>query len=197
MMRVGGSLARTALWRQVAYTPNRMAEQAQAGNRIRDARGRLVTQLDPVNLHVLHRYELIEAEALHDIVEDLEPGTANRRRHLILVAPGLIAALVAGIAALYYFSDAAARRDLVDTLTNPAITVSSVFCCIVIPWITARQARMKHVRFVMLEHRRCPHCGYNLHGLPTAPEDNATVCPECGCAWRIDDAALAEALAAA
>jgi transcription initiation factor TFIIIB Brf1 subunit/transcription initiation factor TFIIB len=37
----------------------------------------------------------------------------------------------------------------------------------------------------MLKHLRCPHCGYDLRGLAADPEDGATVCPECGCAWRL------------
>jgi transcription initiation factor TFIIIB Brf1 subunit/transcription initiation factor TFIIB len=39
----------------------------------------------------------------------------------------------------------------------------------------------------MLEHRRCPHCGYDLRMLPTDPDDGSTVCPECGCAWGLDE----------
>ncbi|MCP4246487.1 MAG: hypothetical protein GY778_05510 [bacterium] len=174
-----------------------MAEQTPEGKRIKDCRGRSVMQLDPVMLHVLHREVPIEAAALHEIVEELEPGTAKHRRRLIVIIPVLVVLVVAGVGALYHFSDAGARRDLVSTLKNPAIMLPSLVGGVFVPWITARQVRMKRVRFVMLKHRRCPHCGYNLHGLPTAPEDQATVCPECGCAWQIDDAALDERLAAA
>ena len=37
----------------------------------------------------------------------------------------------------------------------------------------------------MLQHRRCPHCGYDLRLLPDDCSDGATVCPECGCAWKL------------
>ena len=47
-------------------------------NRIKDARGRSVSQLDPVSLHVLHRNDTVEADVLHQIVEDIEPGTARQ-----------------------------------------------------------------------------------------------------------------------
>jgi hypothetical protein len=47
----------------------------------------------------------------------------------------------------------------------------------------------------MLKFRRCPHCGYDLRLLPADPADSATVCPECGCAWLIDDATLSQHLA--
>ena len=40
---------------------------------------------------------------------------------------------------------------------------------------------------VMLSHLRCPHCGYDIRGLAPAPEDCATVCPACGCAWILGD----------
>jgi ribosomal protein S27AE len=46
----------------------------------------------------------------------------------------------------------------------------------------------------MLEHRRCPHCGYDLRGLPDESNDGATICPECGSAWILAaDAADREA----
>jgi hypothetical protein len=155
-----------------------------------------VPQLDPVALHVWHRFDLMDREVLQDIVEELEPGTAKMRRRLIVLIPGSLFLLALGIAALYYFSDSSLRRDLVSLLTNPAIIVPSVVWCVIIPWLTGRQARLKRARFAMLKHRRCPHCGYDLRLLPTDPDDGATVCPECGCAWHIDDAALGEGLTA-
>lgn len=163
---------------------------------IKDARGKPVAQLDPVALHVLHRYDQIEAEALHEIVETLEPGTARLRRYTILMIPGVLACMAALIAVLYYTGDASARSDLISTITNPAIMVPNLVCCILIPWMTTRQARLKRVRFALLQHLRCPHCGYDLRGLPVTPEDGATVCPECGCAWLLEDEAIAAGLAA-
>jgi hypothetical protein len=183
-----------------------MVEHDGSKGRIRDARGRLVTQLDPVALHVLHRHQVIESEPLAEIVEDLEPGTARLRRYAIVLVPGAVLLVAGGIAALYVVSDAGARQDLISTLTNPALMVPNLVCCCLVPWMVARQARMKRVRFAMLKHRRCPHCGYDLRrcphcgydlrGLPTDPADQATVCPECGCAWVLDERANSERLAA-
>ena len=34
-----------------------------------------------------------------------------------------------------------------------------------------------------------PHCGYDLRLLPMDPKDAVTVCPECGCASRLDETA--------
>ena len=55
-------------------------------------------------------------------------------------------------------------------------------------WMVAKAVRFGRIRSIMLKHRRCPHCGYDLRMLPTDPKDGATVCPECGCAWLIDGA---------
>jgi hypothetical protein len=49
-----------------------------------------------------------------------------------------------------------------------------------------RQRRLKGVRDIMLQHLRCLHSGYDIRDLPTDPTDGATVCPECGCAWKLD-----------
>ena len=49
----------------------------------------------------------------------------------------------------------------------------------------AQSIEPKKIRRAMLNHLRCPHCGYDIRGLPTDPEDGVTVCPECGCAWQL------------
>ncbi len=174
-----------------------MAGKRETRGRIKDARGKSVTQLDPVVLQVLHQYDVVEEQALYDIVEELEPGTANKRRRLVFLVPVALVLFAAGLGVLYYFCDDGARRDLVDTLTNPALMAPNLIACFVVPWFAARRARLQRVRFVMLKHRRCPHCGYDLRHLPEDGADSATVCPECGSAWRLDDAALHDALASA
>ncbi len=179
-----------------SYMAEKGISRPRQGWRTKDARGRTVTQLDPVTLHVWHRHDVIDAETLHEIVEELEPGTASLRRRMTVIIPGTVVVMAVGIATLYHFSDPGARRDLVSTLTNPAIMAPNLVCCLFVPWFVARQARLKRVRFAMLKYRRCPHCGYDLRLLPTDPEDGATVCPECGCAWLIDDMALSKSLAA-
>ncbi len=52
----------------------------------------------------------------------------------------------------------------------------------------ARAKYGNRVASVMLEHRHCPRCGYDIRSLPADTEDGATVCPECGCAWKLGDA---------
>lgn len=162
----------------------------------KDVRGRAVRLLDPVSLHVLHRYDVIDADTLHEMVEEIEPGTARYRRYAIILVPCSILLLAIGITALYYFSDVGMRADLLSTLMNPAIMVPTIVGCL-LPWITARQARMKRVRSVMLRHLRCPHCGYDLRGTPTDPNDGTTTCAECGCTWLLTEGVVTNDVAAA
>lgn len=173
-----------------------MGRDRERAGRIRDARGATVTQVDPVRMHVMHQYGSIDAEALEAIVDEIEPGSARRLRWAYLIIPGCLAALAALVGVLYVFSDAAGRQDLVGVITNPAIILPNLVCCFVAPWIAIRQAHFKRVRSALLKHHRCPHCGYDLRGLPSAADGN-TVCPECGCAWRLDAEAINTELAAA
>jgi hypothetical protein len=62
-----------------------------------------------------------------------------------------------------------------------------IFSAVFIPLAAQRQQRMKKIRHAMLKHQHCPHCGYNLRDLPLAPSDGATICPECACAWHLDE----------
>jgi hypothetical protein len=163
-----------------------MATQGPATERIgrtRDARGRPIKLLDPMPLYVLGRHDVIDAPTLERIAEALEPGVGGgRRRWLLSVVLGVGVLLLIGIAIA--IEGRPAWSDLVSMLTNPAILVVLVGG-VVAPIFTARRERLRRVRHIMLEHHRCPHCGYALDGLPCA-DDRTTVCPECGCAWRLD-----------
>ena len=171
--------------------------------RTRDARGRSVSMLDPMILHVLHRSEPIDTETLRSLVDTIEPGTARVRRHMIVIVAGFVflicASFVLLASYLYWTSDAAGKQDLVQMLTNPVfmvpLTLPGLGCCMLLPWFAIRRAQQSRVYAALLSHRRCPHCGYDLRHLPTDPSDDATVCPECGCAWAIDDDGLMRVLA--
>ena len=171
--------------------------------RIRDARGRAVPMLDPTILYVLHRSEPIDADTLRSIVDTIAPGTARVRRHLIVLTGGfllLVGVLFVLLATfLYWKSDAAGKQDLVQMLKSPAfmvpLTVPGLSCCVLLPWFALRRVQASRVQAALLSHHRCPHCGYDLRALPTDPADKATVCPECGCAWVIDDDRIGRVLA--
>jgi hypothetical protein len=47
-----------------------------------------------------------------------------------------------------------------------------------------KQRRPMTARLILRDHI-CPSCLYDLQGL-TPADDDCTVCPECGSAWRID-----------
>ena len=53
-------------------------------------------------------------------------------------------------------------------------------------WMGTRGVRFQRITRIMLESRRCPHCGYDLRGCPV-DGDNITVCSECGSAWQHEE----------
>ena len=76
----------------------------QAG-RIHDARGRRVTQLDPVKLHLLNQRSVIPAEALRSMADQILPG-ARRQRLFQMLSLALGFTLIVGGNIIYfrYFS---------------------------------------------------------------------------------------------
>ena len=154
--------------------------------RAKDARGRTVTLLDPYVLHLLRRHEIIPAETLRAITEEVGPGV-TKRRYLAFWACPICVVLFFGVVVIRKLVIGVGLHfDAVERLLWPLnLTLMSVGAFMM--WRSARAIRFKRVRSVMLQHRRCPHCGYDLRGLPTDPGDQATVCPECGSAWKLAD----------
>ena len=165
-----------------------MAETEQSkkeiAGRIKDARGRVVSELDPVVMHLAHSPGIIPTDALREIAQDLGFG----------INKGVRIALIAWIVCSVTF--VIALMILLTRLSNGAIT-GRRFALSLVPycgvgtaffafWQGARNNRHQRIKDIMLKHLRCPHCGYDIRGLPTDPEDGATVCPECGCAWSLD-----------
>lgn len=155
--------------------------------RTRDADGTTVRLLDPLPLLALGRHDVIDRESLEAVCNDLEPGVKGRRT-IVLTAGLVTAGVVILVGAIIAIEGSPAFTDLVATVTNPAIIVC-VLGGVVAPIIAARKERLSRVRAVMLGHRRCPHCGYGLTGVPPR-DDRATVCPECASAWHVTDAAV-------
>ena len=140
--------------------------------------------LDPWELHLLRRHDVMPADVLRGIAEEVGFGMPRWQRL------GYIACVTAFLACVVFliFWKIVRRTgfEAVERVLWPVnLTVFAIGA--VQFWRSGRRARAKRVRAVMLEHLRCPHCGYDIRGLPTAPEDGATICPECGCAWRLDD----------
>lgn len=148
--------------------------------RIRDARGRKVTQLDPVALHLLHRDEPIDRETLSRIVGERSIGLPALEKGALVAAVILGMALIALIGFRCYSGMAFAS---VMRRSTPALYL------LVLPfiiWGGARKKRFGKIAAALLRRRRCPHCGYDLRGLAVDANDGATVCPECGCAWMLE-----------
>ena len=158
---------------------NDSSPRQQAG-RIKDARGCKVTQLDPVAIYLLRQHNIIDADALRAIAH--EKGVRITRGERIPLILGIFGALLV----ISFFAHALITGDIRDA--PYAKSASPLYLCS-LPWIIwygIKRKRFGNVAAAMLKHRRCPHCGYDLRMLPVDPEDGATVCPECGCAWRLE-----------
>jgi hypothetical protein len=158
-------------------------ERPSSAGSIIDARGRRVTQLDPVAMHLLHRRDAIPAEALRTIATAIDPQEVRKRPRAALLTPVWIAVWYA---AFFGYFIVFKRWDGWD----PVLVMFAIFYClypIFMLWLgarKARRARWERIRRIVLEHHYCPHCGYDLRGCP-AGADEVTVCSECGAAWRI------------
>lgn len=148
--------------------------------RIKDARGRAVTPLDPVAMHLLRRHDVIGADVLRAIANEQSVRITRSER----------TSLIVGIVLLFTVAGAFVHSLFKgDFGGGPLARTSSLAWFSLLPWVMwigIRRARFGNVSTTMLKYRRCPHCGYDLRLLPTDPEDGATVCPECGCAWRLN-----------
>ena len=157
--------------------------------RVRDARGRAVSVLDPITMHLFGRRGSIESAKLEAIAEELEPGMGRRKKLVVWLVIPVVLLTIGGVTASIVIEGRPAWNDLISTVTNPVFLTPQLFCAIGLPWMIAHQARRKRTgraMRVMLKHRTCPHCGYNLLGLPADETDGSTICPECASAWRLD-----------
>lgn len=152
----------------------------QKAGRITDARERKVTQLDPIALYLLRQHDVIDADALRAIAN--EEGVRIKGGERAALIGGICGALLV----IFLFAHALISGDIRDATS--AKSVGLLYLCS-IPWIIwfgVKRKRFGNVAAAMLKHLRCPHCGYDIRGLPTDSEDGATVCPECGCAWKLE-----------
>ena len=143
-----------------------------------------MSQLDPFTLRLLRRHEIIPPEVLDKITGEIGFWLEKGPRILFIV--GLICLLICLIAisvkcVAMFVGGTFSLREL-PRATSP---FTAVWVGPVILWLGAYHIRFQRTAKVMLKHLRCPHCGYDLRGLPRNPGDGATVCPECGCAWRL------------
>ncbi len=154
--------------------------QRQQAGRIKDAHRRMATQLDPVAMHFLRQHDVIEADVLGAIANEKGVRITRTER----------AALIVGVGGLFTVASLFLYEVLAGSFGSaPLAQSASLVWFSIIPWLIwmgIKRARFGKVAAAMLKYLRCPHCGYDLRLLPADPEDGATVCPECGCAWRLE-----------
>ena len=147
--------------------------------RIRDARGRTVTQLDPVVLRLLLRDDPIDRDTLERIVG--EKGVGLRPYQVAQIAFGAVFVVAVTVVVV--------SKHLAGTpwsaLLRRSVPLLYLFVLPFFVWSRAKKMRSSRIAAAMLKHRRCPHCGYDIRGLPVDPSDGAAVCPECACAWQL------------
>jgi len=172
-----------------ALRPTAMAEPKSRKTRrpkhIKDARGRKVTQLDPMVLYLLQKSEPIERETLAKIVSEKGVRMTGLERAAMIGSLVLLAAFICVM--IVKLAGGQPWGELMRRMVAP----SYLFIWPFIVWGGTRASRFGKTAAAMLKHRRCPHCGYDLRGQPSDPDDNVTLCPECGCVWELADAAAA------
>ncbi len=155
---------------------------------IKDARGRKVTQLDPVAAYLLRQHDVIEADVLRAIAHEKGVRITRKERVSLIVGVGGLVIVVG----LFLYSLLLKK----DFGSAPLARTASLFYFCLPPWLVwhaLKRSRFGKVAGVMLMYLRCPHCGYDLRLLPTDSEDGATVCPECGSAWMLKGSRPADA----
>jgi len=159
-------------------------ENRKRDHRIKDARGRTVSQLDPFTLHLMRRHEIIPPEALDKITSEIGFGLQKGPRILFIVSLVCVLICLSAIGVKCVGMIVGGSFSLRGLLRGIS-PFTGVWVGPVILWLGAYHIRFQRTAKVMLEHLRCPHCGYDLRGLPASSDDGLTTCPECGCAWLL------------
>lgn len=168
---------------QIANMAEKEQRQPKRSGRQKDARGKRVTLLDPYLLHRLRRHDVIPAVPLAEVAGALGSGLTRFTRPLLFL--GILCSLIGAIAFVGTLVQALRAGRMVWPLPK-SLLLANVWVVPFVIWVSASEIRSRRIRSVMLRHVRCPHCGYDLRLLPADSKDGATVCPECGSAWKLD-----------
>jgi hypothetical protein len=155
-----------------------------AAGRCNDARGKGVSLLDPYELDIMRRHDVIPAEPMRAIAERVGFGLPRWQQVGYLACVALFGACV--IFLVFWKLIRGTGIDALEWVLWPFNLFVFGIGALQF-WRSGHRARDKKTCAVMLEFRRCPHCGYDLRALRPDPVDGNTVCPECGCAWRLVD----------
>lgn len=128
---------------------------------------------------------MIPREDLETIAREIGSGLAKGPQVLLII--GLIClALGLCVMGMRAVELLLVGKFAIHEMLRLMVPLSGTWFGPLILWLGACAVRSRKTMRIMLVHRRCPHCGYDLRGLPVDASDGATVCPECGCAWRLD-----------
>ncbi|MHC5025108.1 MAG: hypothetical protein ACYTGG_14590 [Planctomycetota bacterium] len=159
---------------------------------ILDDRGRDVELLDPFRLYLSGRDDAIERPVLKSIIDACSEGGSRKLQLSLLFAGAFFVAMALFAFWPEYRATGGLMHSLGEAARSPVVYFALGYGVLVIPWQlqAERRIRRRHITKALLERRRCAHCGYNLAGLETDAEDGAIVCPECACAWKLDEASV-------
>lgn len=151
--------------------------------RIKDGRGRKVTALNPEVMCRLHSYGLIPPKILRRIVERVGGKTDRANSAQFWALSSLVGLLIAVLIAesLQPFLAGTRIWRVTLLLVGPLSMLVVVLAIRLGGWLFTSEQTTR----MMLKYYRCPYCGYDLRLLPVEPEDGVTICPECGCAWKL------------
>jgi hypothetical protein len=174
---------------EAAMAERRSSTPQQAG-RIKDARGRNVTQLDPIAMNLLRQHGVIPADTLRGITDEIGSGLPKNARAVLYI---FVAVLIFETVVFFIrVGELTLSGRFLDIFDKHSVLLLSGWPWALVFWLMAKRRRWGRIRRAMLKHLRCPHCGYDLRLLPADPADGATVCPECGCAWKLDNSEAAQ-----
>jgi hypothetical protein len=159
------------------------SSEAQRSFRVTDSHGRRVPMLDPYALHLLRLHDIIPAEPLALMAREIGSGLDPKMRRILIIL-GVTGAFSAVIFVIFCI-DMLIHQQYWRLLGRVPLLLSQVWIWSLIFWLYAKRIRYKRIQAVMLKYRHCPHCGYDIHDLPTNSADGSTMCPECGCTWLL------------
>ena len=158
-----------------------------------DDRNRKVELLNPFRLYFSGRDDVIERPVLKSIIDAGADSGSKKLQLSLLFAVAFFIAMALFAFLPEYRATGDLEHSLGDAVRSPIVYFALGIGFLVIPWQlqAERRIRRRHITKALLERRRCAHCGYNLDGLETDTNDSATVCPECACAWKLEEVSVA------
>jgi hypothetical protein len=154
---------------------------------IRDARGRTVKLIDPYVMHRLRRHDVIPADTLAEITREIGPGLDKWPRRAVVFGFLVMAPFILLFLVQFIYVTVTGSGGLLAMLQARLPVLVGVVAGLCFAWMAAATVRARRTCSVMLRNSRCPHCGYDIRGLRRTGADGVTICPECGCAWRLPE----------